>query len=624
MPFQSMTCVVRGKEFESLNSCLDQEVVLYGYLGRRADLNKKLSFVQLLDRELRHSIQIVSSLNEDATGDADSTHSTLKRLNENTPVCIRGKVKKREGGTKSSRDTVERITGVELELRHIQPLNNFPDDLAALCKNEVPPAELRHLQIRTDPGLRDALRFRSRLAGLCRAALQTQEFVEIETPVLFKSTPEGAREFLVPTRQKRMAYALPQSPQQYKQILMASGIAKYYQIARCFRDEDLRADRQPEFTQVRSGFLDLEMAFAAGEDVMRVIERLVGILWRDLLNVEIPHVFPRLPYEEAMSKYGSDKPDRRIGMQITRIDYMLPVDLISKIGPLADPAVDVLKLRIADRPQETKKFVRAFMESKEAADAGILNNPDGQPGIFIYDSRKPLNGLQPFGFEAAEQVEELLDLADGDLVVIQARKKEPFSGGSTALGRMRLALHREAVARGLVDAPNDFDFLWVTEFPMFGPNSDEEGQGGSAGFSSTHHPFTAPRSVTDLDLLATDPLAAKSEHYDLVVNGVELGGGSRRIHDPAFQEFILRDVLKMSEERLGDFKHLLEVLRAGCPPHAGIALGFDRLTAVMLGKSSIKDVIAFPKNNRGEDPLVKSPGEMTEAQLETYHLKMRD
>lgn len=261
------------------------------------------------------------------------------------------------------------------------------------------------------------------------------------------------------------------------------------------------------------------------------------------------------------------------------------------------------------------------MSSPEAL--SFIENPDGQPGIFIYDSSKPLYGLQSFGFQTAEYLEDILKLQDGDLVVLQARKDEPLSGGFTPLGRLRLALHRAAVGMDLIPAPTGFEFLWVVDFPLFSPSTDSEpGQGGAAGFSSTHHPFTSPKTAQDVELLATEPLKVIGEHYDIVLNGVELGGGSRRIHSAPMQEYILREVLKMSEERLGDFKHLIDVLRMGCPPHAGIALGFDRLVAVMLEKDSIRDVIAFPKGGRGEDAMVRSPNKLTAKQLKTYHLKL--
>lgn len=301
---------------------------------------------------------------------------------------------------------------------------------------------------------------------------------------------------------------------------------------------------------------------------------------------------------------------------------MLPVDLASKLSPLSKPVVEVMKLALSNRPDETRQFVARFMDSTEAEP--FNSNPEGKPGIFVFDSSKPLSGLHAFGFEAAEQIENTLNLEHGDLVVLQARKDAPFHGGSTAIGNLRLALHRSAVAQGLLDPPSGFNFLWVNEFPLFQPsNTTDPGQGGKAGIFSTHHPFTAPAALIDAEMIARDPLKAKADHYDLVVNGVELGGGSRRIHSADFQEYIMKDILQMSSERIQDFSHLLHALRAGCPPHAGIALGFDRLIAVMLGKDSVRDVIAFPKTGKGEDPLVKSPSRMTEEQLQTYHLALR-
>ncbi|KAL1613657.1 aspartate--tRNA ligase msd1 [Diplodia seriata] len=606
--FPPATCEIK----ELANASIGETVTLHGYLGPRADLSKKLSFVPLLSKDLSHSVQIISTPRS-----SEELHSRLKALGAQDPVAITGILKERKP-SQSDAGEIQKITNVEVELKGLCVLNEFPKEVTFQEDTNIPP-EQRHLQIRQDKGIRDALAFRSKAANICRDELsEKHDFLEIETPLLFKSTPEGAREFLVPTRTKGLAYALPQSPQQYKQILMASGIPKYFQIARCFRDEDLRADRQPEFTQ-----LDLEMSFAAGEDVQKCIEDLVRRLWGELLDVELPSNFPRMSYNDAMAKYGSDKPDIRLGMEISQIDYLLPADLISKIGPLTDPAVDVMRLRVSDDPSETRKFVNEFMDSPEAAP--FINNPEGQPGIFIFDARKPLQGLQPFGFEAAERLEDMYQLEDGDLIVIQARKNVPFSGGSTPIGNLRLALSKAAVGKGLVPAPQGFEFLWITDFPLFSPSSDTEpGQGGAAGLSATHHPFTAPKTAEDVGLLSTDPARVRAEHYDIVVNGVELGGGSRRIHDARVQEFVMRDVLKMSEERLQDFRHLLDVLRAGCPPHAGIALGFDRLIAVMLGKESVRDVIAFPKSGKGEDLLVKAPNAVTKEQLETYHLTLKN
>ncbi|KAH9826793.1 tRNA synthetases class II (D, K and N) [Teratosphaeria destructans] len=605
---------------------IDRQVVLHGYLGNRRVANKQLTFAELHDQSLGSIVQVVSSVTKDADR-ISWPHKLLQELENHTPVVIQGTVKGRQAPKTAASATdgspgagaVTTVTGVEVKLENLIPLNDFPSDLIVTDAKVFPPDQ-RHLQIKYDRSLRDALKFRGKVSRFIRNHLANEHgFEEFETPLLFKSTPEGAREFLVPTRAPGMAYALPQSPQQYKQILMASGISRYMQIARCFRDEDLRADRQPEFTQV-----DLEMAFASGEDVMRTIEDTVKAVWSELLQIrDLPDPFPRFTYEEAMSRYGSDKPDTRLGSEIRRIEYMLPVDLVGKIGPLTEPIVEVMKVPISEDPNDTRKFVNAFMDSPEAQP--FIQNEDGQPGIFIFDSRKPLQGLQVFGFEAAEQVEEMLDLEDGDLVILQARKNQPFSTGSTPIGNLRLVLHKAAVKQGYLAQPKGFAFCWITDFPLFSPtNESDPGQGGAAGIASTHHPFTAPKTAADVDRLITDPLAVKADHYDLVVNGVELGGGSRRIHNAAMQSLIFRDILKMSEERLKDFEHLIEVLRAGCPPHAGMALGFDRLVAVMLGRESVRDVICFPKTGKGEDLLVKSPSRMTESQLETYRLSLKD
>ncbi|THZ11928.1 hypothetical protein D6C91_08887 [Aureobasidium pullulans] len=595
-----------------------EDVVLHGYLGTQRQAGKNLLFAELRDTTLSCSIQLVAS-NKTSTG--ESVFEKLIGLSVETPVAIQGKIKSRKAKPSSSKieeGAIQPVTDVEIELTKVSPLNHFPKDIM-VTQDSVFSAEQRHLQLRMEKPLRDALAFRSKAASILRTELcEGKDFTEIETPLLFKSTPEGAREFLVPSRTPGLAYALPQSPQQYKQILMASGIPRYVQFAKCFRDEDLRADRQPEFTQV-----DLEMSFATGQDVMSAVESVIKTLWQKLLGISYDGQFPHLSYEDAMSTYGSDKPDVRLGSKISRVEYMLPVDLVRKIGPLNDPIVEVLKIPISEDAKETRGFVTRFMDSPEAKP--FNENPEGQPGIFIFDPRKPLSGLSVFGFEAAETIEETLDLEEGDLVVLQARKNASHAGGSTPLGNLRLALHKFAVQHGYMPAPQGFEFLWITDFPLFSPSvANEPGQGGAAGFSSTHHPFTAPKTAEDVDLLLTDPAAVKAEHYDLVVNGVELGGGSRRIHSAAMQQFVLREVLKMSEERLKDFDHLIEVLRAGCPPHAGMALGFDRLIAVMLGKESVRDVIAFPKSGRGEDLLVKSPTRMTEEQLKTYHLKLRD
>ncbi|MCJ1440435.1 MAG: hypothetical protein MMC23_000918 [Stictis urceolatum] len=603
--------------FDNDSQIEEGSVVLHGYLGPRHDLSKNLSFISLLNRDVSHAVQVVSST-KSADGARQHAHEQIKRLPVGTPVAITGELRPRAEATSKDLGDIKKIKTKEIQLQSVQALNDFPKDIIIDDQTLFPP-EQRHLQLRQEKGLRDALRWRSHVANFCRNWLVDDEFVEVETPLLFKSTPEGAREFIVPTRRKGLAYALPQSPQQFKQILMGSGISRYFQVARCFRDEDLRADRQPEFTQ-----LDLEMAFCSGEDVMRCIESLIHDLWKAMLEEDLPSPFPRMSYQDAMTTYGSDKPDTRLDMRIQRIDHLIPADLVNKISPLDFPAVDLMKLPLSSsevEPVNARKFIGKFLESPDAEP--FVSNSDGAPGIFIYDSTKPLSGLQPFGFEAAEVVEELLEPEDGDILVLQARKAD-ISGGSTSMGNLRIALHREAVKKGLLQAPTGYAPLWITDFPLFSASSDSEpGQGGGAGLASTHHPFTSPKTPEDVDLLTTEPRIVVADHYDIVMNGAELGGGSRRIHNAEMQKYVMQDILKMSEPRMAEFKHLLEVLRAGCPPHAGIALGFDRLIAVMLGKDSVRDVIAFPKSGSGEDPLVKSPSMLTEEALSTYHLKLR-
>lgn len=367
--------------------------------------------------------------------------------------------------------------------------------------------------------------------------------------------------------------------------------------------------------------------------VMEVVESLTRTCWNTLIETAERSTkyekglridaepFKRMTYEEAMSRFGSDKPDVRLGMELMPITDMVSTELKSMISQVKNPVVEMYKLHVSDSAQESMEFVRQFMDSPAAKP--FQENPDGAPGMFIFDPRKPLKGLSAFGFEAAEQLSEALCLEEGDVIAIQARKDQPFHGGSTALGNLRLALYKAAVQQKLLPEPAGFEFLWVTHFPMFSPTDGEPGQGGTAGIKATHHPFTAPASVEDLHLFVTDPLRAKAAHYDLVVNGVELGGGSTRLHVAALQEYVFRDVLKMPEARIADFEHLTRALGDGCPPHGGFAMGFDRLVALMLGRESIRDVMAFPKTGRGEDPMVGAPSEVGDETWRVYHLKRR-
>ncbi|KAF7879110.1 hypothetical protein EAF04_000309 [Stromatinia cepivora] len=634
-----------------------QNITVAGFLRNKKQLSKGLIFAKVCSGPSADAgIQIIlkESSEEGKIGDL------FKSIKEHSAVSVTGvlqyKIKKPETTPESQVSISEKLSDsvesnhspsdFEIHAEDVRVINSFPKDIIVGPAQKFGP-DSRHLEVRFVPNLYQRLMFRSKLAKVVRTHLNSKGFNEIETPILFKSTPEGAREFLVPTRKPGYAYALPQSPQQYKQILMASGVTKYFQFAKCFRDEDLRADRQPEFTQI-----DMEISWADGRRVMRAVQQLVKDAHRGIQGERIGDdgvqkyfkpKFPRMTYEEAMSKHGSDKPDLRIVDLIHRVESIIPENLKGMLTSIENPIIEACKFRLSGNPRKVQQFIRNFMDSPDAE--SFQKNPDGPPGIFVFDPKRPLEGLQAFGFEGSEALKHLYSslpssphevvdsrrpdatttFDEGDLLILQARPNTRHSGGSTTLGKLRLALYKAAISEQLLAPIPGLHYLWVTDFPLFTLNTskpDDPGQ-GTAGFSSTHHPFTAPKTAADVDLLLTDPLAAIADHYDLVVNGVELGGGSKRIHSAEVQKFIMKNVLKMSDEEMSDFKHLFEALRAGCPTHAGFAIGFDRWVAVLTGRESVRDVIFFPKGNRGEDAMVGSPGMITKEQEEIYGLRSR-
>lgn len=383
------------------------------------------------------------------------------------------------------------------------------------------------------------------------------------------------------------------------------------------------------------------MSFATRTEVMYIVERLLmQTLWPALLDInpylqrqqnnpalqdshigpETSCLFPVLSYSQAMSLYGSDKPNTRLGSKIQRVERYLSEYLKRMLSPLNDAAFEIIRIDMQGVPPAvSSEFITKFLDAPAAAP--YIQNPSGAPGITVVDPQKPLQGLAAFGHGAADKVTGLLQPNVGDVLIVQARPDVPHTGSSTPLGNLRRDIYQSAFAAGVLTPPAHDSFLWVTDFPLFSPITDgDPGQGGQAGICSTHHPFTAPLNDKHIDMLADNPLQCLGDHYDLVINGVEVGGGSRRIHDSKLQEFILRDVLKMKPERVEDFRHLLNALDAGCPPHAGFALGFDRLMAILTRQSSMRDVIAFPKWGDGDDKMVGAPSGMTEDQLKTYHL----
>ena len=520
------------------------------------------------------------------------------KLKPESVIEVKGEVREREQGTKNP----NLLTGdIELFAHSIIVHNQsktppFPLDESADKVGEDLRLTYRYLDLRRKSNL-DCLKLRNQASLAIRKYFDGQDFLEIETPMLFKSTPEGAREFLVPSRlNEGKFYALPQSPQQYKQMLMVAGIERYYQLARCFRDEDLRADRQPEFTQV-----DLEMSFIDREDMYALIEGLLKTVWHETLEEEIHTPFLRMPYYEAMNRFGSDKPDMRFGMEIQDFsedfqssDFKVFAGTVQSGG-----SVKALNAKgLADVTQGELKHLEETAKSLGAKGLAFIKSEGGEwksPILkFLSDMEK-------------ETLKNKLEVGDGDIVFFAAGGWE---SSCNILGRIRLEAATLLEKRGQqIRDPKDFKFLWVTDFPLM-HFEEEEGR-----YVASHHPFTAPVEE-DLPLIDSEPEKVRGQHYDIVLNGVELGGGSIRIHQPELQKKIFEEVLQIPPEVVESrFGYMLESFEYGAPPHGGIALGLDRLVTILAGKESIRDVIAFPKTQKGLDLMTESPGNATDRQL---------
>ncbi len=531
-----------------------------------------------------------------------------QKLKDESVIQIFGTVAMRENDTVNpSLKTGEiEVVADNMIIHNVCETLPFPLDNERADKvNEDLRLQYRYLDLRRPRNL-NLLRMRHKAAKALREYLDSNGFTEVETPILFKSTPEGAREFIVPSRlNPGQFYALNQSPQQYKQMLMVSGIERYYQMAKCFRDEDLRADRQPEFTQV-----DIEMSFIDREDMYSLIENMLKKVWKDVLGIDIPTPFKRMPYSEAMNRYGVDKPDTRFEMELTDFTDTFKQSQFKVFSSVANGGGSIKAINakgLADITQGELKNLEDVAKTLGAKGLAFIKAENGS-------WKSPI--LKFLSEAEQSELKQKLNIEDGDIVFFAACEWER---ACSILGRIRLECAKLLQARGKLSIPADqFNFLWVIEFPLM-LFDEEQGR-----YVSAHHPFTSPVEE-DIKYLDSDPLRVRGQHYDIVLNGVELGGGSIRIHQPQVQEKVFRDVLKIPEDIIESrFGYMLKAFKYGAPPHGGIALGFDRLVSILTNRQSIRDIIAFPKTQRGQDLMAQSPCPVTEKQLKDLHIAVVD
>jgi aspartyl-tRNA synthetase len=578
-----------------------QTVTLTGWCHSRRDLGGVL-FIDLRDREGRTQTVF------DPQDLAKEVFDTATHLHAESVIEITGKVRVRPAGTNNDKIPTGQV---EVLVRELRVLNHaavlpFPvDDPEVANKvNEELRLQYRYLDLRR-PEMARNLRVRSKVATATRVFMDEQGFLEVETPTLFKSTPEGAREFLVPNRRDPGTfYALPQSPQQFKQILMVSGLERYFQLARCYRDEDLRADRQPEFTQV-----DIEMSFIEREDIYALIEGLLQRVWKTALNIDIPTPFKRISFEEALNRYGIDKPDTRFGMEL--VDFTEDFRASSfKVfsGAIANGGV-VKAMNAKGMAGATQGQIETMTEYAKSFGAKGLAYIKVENG----DWKSPI--VKFFSEAEKTALKQKLAIEEGDLILFAA---DQWLNACEILGKIRLYCADVLKSQGKLVIPADqFNFLWVIEFPLLGFDRELN------RWYSSHHPFTAP-VADDIPLLKTDPKKVRGQHYDIVVNGVELGGGSIRIHQPDVQKTIFEELLQIPpDETQLRFGYMLEAFKYGAPPHGGIALGFDRLIAILCGTPSIRDVIAFPKTAKGVCLMTDSPSGVSARQLRDLHIEVK-
>ena len=574
---------------------IDQEVTLSGWVHRRRD-HGGVIFVDLRDRE--GISQIVFD------PDIPEMFMLAEKVRNEFVIQIKGKVRQRPEGTENPEMKTGKVEVLALELNILNASETPPFQLDDDDVSEEHRLRYRYIDLRR-PEMQKRLLLRSQITRMLRNYLDDNGFLDIETPILTKATPEGARDYLVPSRTHQGEFfALPQSPQLFKQLLMMSGMDRYYQVVRCFRDEDLRADRQPEFTQI-----DIETSFMEEEQLMNMMEDMMRSVFAKVLEQQLPNPFPRMTYAEAMNRYGSDKPDLRIDLELVEVaDVLTEVDFKVFSGPAKDPNSRVTALRVPNGSSLTRKQIDGYTKyvsiygARGLAYIKVNEIAAGREGL-----QSPIVKFIPD--EALTTILQRTEAQDGDLIFFGADKAKVVN---EALGALRIK-----VAQDLDLVKHGWQPLWVVDFPMF--EYDE----GSQRWTALHHPFTSPNSDNPQDLL-DNPGESISRAYDMVLNGTELGGGSARIHKQDMQESVFKLLGIDDQEAQDKFGFLLDALKYGCPPHAGIAFGLDRLVMLMTGASSIREVMAFPKTQSAACLLTSAPSGVSPAQLKELGIKKRE
>ena len=571
-------------------SDIGKKVTLNGWVDTRRDLGGVI-FIDLRDRYGK--TQVVFAPQHDT-----KVHERAKELRNEYVISVTGKVEKRPAGTENRNLATGEIDVLADELSILNKADPlpFPTDEEVDASEELR-LKFRYLDLRR-PSVQRNFLIRHHMYQVVRAYFDENGFIEVETPFLMKSTPEGARDYLVPSRIHRgKFYALPQSPQTYKQILMVAGFDRYFQIVKCFRDEDLRADRQPEFTQI-----DVEMSFADEQEVLEISEGLMQTLLKKILNREITGPFPRLKYREAMESYGSDKPDLRFGLKLSSISELVSRSPFKVFSEVVAKGGVVAGFSAPGCASYTRNQLDMLVDFVKSLGAGGL--------VYVKVTSSGLESpVEKFaGKQTLESIRKKMGSTEGDLILLVS---DEWEKAYTILGKLRLEMARQLK---LVDE-SKFSFAWIVEFPLFQFNVDER------RLESVHHPFTAPLPE-DADLLDESPTKVRARAYDLVLNGNEIAGGSVRIHQPDVQARVFK-LLGISEKEAKEkFGFLVSAFRYGAPPHGGIAFGFDRMVMLLTGQKSIRDVIAFPKTSSAFSLMDEAPSEVSAEQLKELHIKI--